>query len=140
MPETTHVELRNDFAELERLRETIEAWASQHDIGASTARKLNLLLEEHVTNILSYAFSDDTEHAIHIDLSRVPGEGRLCARVRDDGPAYNPLEAAAPDLDAPLEDRPLGGLGIHLIRSLADDVRYAHTGTHNELTIELDLE
>ncbi len=56
-------------------------------------------------------------------------------RVEDDAVAFNPLEREAPDLNAPLEDRPIGGLGVHLVRKLMDDVRYERAGARNILTM-----
>jgi len=55
--------------------------------------------------------------------------------IEDDGVAFDPLVVAAPDIDTPLEEREIGGLGVFLVRELMDDVSYAHTGTHNRLTM-----
>lgn len=94
---------------------------------------MNLALEELVTNTISYGCSDGREHAITISLHLEGAD--LHMRVEDDAMAFNPLEREAPDLNAPLEERPIGGLGVHLVRKLMDDVRYERTGTHNVLSM-----
>ncbi len=63
------------------------------------------------------------------------GEGRLRVEVRDDGPPFNPLEAPMPDLDSPLDERPAGGLGVHLVLTLVDEVQYARQGGENVVAL-----
>ena len=58
--------------------------------------------------------------------------------VRDNGPAFDPLSRASPNLDVEIADRDVGGLGIHLVRELADDCRYARIDDCNVLTIRLN--
>jgi serine/threonine-protein kinase RsbW len=55
--------------------------------------------------------------------------------VEDGGPAFDPLQQATPDLEAALDDRPVGGLGIHLVRQMMDEVAYQRTGQRNRLTM-----
>ena len=59
----------------------------------------------------------------------------LTIRVEDDGRAFDPLQAPPPDLDLPLEERPVGGLGIHIVRSVMDAVEYQRRGGRNVLTM-----
>jgi anti-sigma regulatory factor (Ser/Thr protein kinase) len=63
--------------------------------------------------------------------------GRVVLDIRDNGAAYDPLGHAPPDLDADIADRPIGGLGIHLVRELAQDACYRRDGGWNLLRIEL---
>jgi serine/threonine-protein kinase RsbW len=102
-------------------------------LSGGTLFAVNLALEEIVTNTISYGFTDDSEHTITISLDL---DGRdLHVRVEDDAMPFNPLEREGPDLDAPLADRPIGGLGVHLVRTLMDDIRYERVGTRNVLSM-----
>ncbi len=65
---------------------------------------------------------------------------RITLEFRDDCVAYNPLERDEPDLDADIEDRPIGGLGVHLIRQLAEEVSYVREEPHNILRVVLRAE
>jgi len=64
----------------------------------------------------------------------VLGDKELIATVSDDGKAFNPLEQSPPDIHAPLEDRKIGGLGIHLLRTLMEKVEYRRDDGRNHLT------
>jgi serine/threonine-protein kinase RsbW len=95
---------------------------------------LNLALEEILNNIISYAYTDSREHEIKVRLSAQPGEIR--AEVEDDGQPFNPLEAPEPDTAKSLEERTIGGLGIHLVRKLMDDIEYKRQGERNFLSMK----
>jgi anti-sigma regulatory factor (Ser/Thr protein kinase) len=127
------IALTNDLSELTRLAETLQAFAAARGLSEGTLFAVNLALEELVTNTIWYGFPDAGTHVIHISL-RLDGRD-LHVRVEDDGTAFNPLERAAPDLDAPIEDRPIGGLGVHLVRGLMDDVQYERSGARNILSM-----
>lgn len=132
MPHLT-LELRNDLHELPKLTTMLARCGEQFHISDALVRQLELALDEIITNIVSYGYADGTEHLIRIDVG-VDG-GRITAVVEDDGLAFNPLERAAPDTTAAIEDREVGGLGIHLVRELMDHVRYDRVGTSNRLTM-----
>ena len=94
---------------------------------------LNLALEEILTNIISYGYTDNREHEIKVRLSVQPGEVK--AEVEDDGQPFNPLAAPEADTTQSLEERTIGGLGIHLVRKLMDGLEYKRQGDRNLLTI-----
>jgi serine/threonine-protein kinase RsbW/sigma-B regulation protein RsbU (phosphoserine phosphatase) len=127
------IALKNDLSELARLAEALQAFSSSNGLSDGTLFAVNLALEELVTNTISYGFSDEQPHVIDITL-HLDGPD-LHVRVEDDAAAFNPLERASPDLDAPIEDRAIGGLGVHLVRTLMDDVRYAREGTRNVVSM-----
>jgi anti-sigma regulatory factor (Ser/Thr protein kinase) len=96
---------------------------------------VNLAVEEILTNIISYGYTDNREeHEIKVSVSVQPGEVRV--DVEDDGQPFNPLEAPEPDTTKPLEERTAGGLGIHLVRQLMDDLDYKRQGDRNLLSIK----
>lgn len=125
--------LRNDPAECHKLPEWMEAFTEGAKLSPAARNAFDLALVEWLTNILSYAYEDQREHFITVRLLAAPGLAQ--AEVRDDGREFNPLNLPAPDVQAPLEERPIGGLGIHLIRQLMDSVEYRRDTGHNILTL-----
>ncbi len=125
------VTLGSDLAEVPRLMAAVEAFCSDHDLGADIAMEIELVLEEAVTNSMRHGFMDGGEHSVTVLMSCMDAE--LTLEVTDDGIPFNPLQRAPVDVDAPLEERSVGGLGIHLIRNLMDEVEYARVGERNRL-------
>jgi serine/threonine-protein kinase RsbW len=128
------ISLPANLAEVERLNRLVRQFGELHDIPGRTLYAVNLALDEIVTNIILHGY--DPGHAEPIAVRMDAQAGELRAEVRDGGRAFNPLSAPLPDLTGPLEKRTLGGLGIHLVRSLADHVDYQRDGTKNVLTIQ----
>jgi anti-sigma regulatory factor (Ser/Thr protein kinase) len=94
---------------------------------------VSLALDEMLTNVMSYAWPQGGTHAVRLVLS-VEG-GVLTAEVTDDGVPFDPRTVPEPDLSAPLEQRRLGGLGIHFAMTLMDRVEYHRVGDENRLTL-----
>jgi serine/threonine-protein kinase RsbW len=127
------IQVAADVKEIERLNKLVRQFGELHDVPSRTLYAVNLALDELVTNVILYGFKEAAGQTVSVQISTADSE--LVAAVVDDGQEFNPLEAPAPDLNAPLEDRKLGGLGIHLVRSLMDHVSYERTGSQNVLTI-----
>ena len=125
--------LKNDPAEIARLAPLVAEFCARHGLAEATAAQLTLVLDEAITNIISYAFDDSGEHEISVRISLAPGA--LIAELVDDGREFDPLQVAAPDLAAPLAERAVGGLGVHLMRRLMDDIRYRREGARNHLVL-----
>ena len=131
------VTLVNDRSEVERLGRLVEAFGETEGLGAETIFSVNLALDEVVTNVIRYAHDDGRQHPIVVRLTLEPGV--LTADVEDDGRPFNPLEAPAPDLEASIEHRPIGGLGIHLVRSVMSSVAYRRENGRNVLKMQKSL-
>lgn len=99
--------------------------------------ELRLVAEELLVNVADYGHDDRAEHWVRVELEREGDEVRL--RFEDDGRPFDPLAAPAPDLEGPVEERPVGGLGVHLVRSLVDRAEYARVEGHNVLTVHRHL-
>jgi serine/threonine-protein kinase RsbW len=124
------VTLANDQSEVEKLSRLVEAFGEVHGLTPQSTFSVNLALDEVVTNIIRYAYNDNgPAHPILVRLTFE--DGVLAAQVEDNGRAFNPLEAPAPDIDASIEERPVGGLGIHLVRSMMDSVEYRRDDGRN---------
>lgn len=125
--------LCNQRAELHRMVDWLEELKQQLGWADSLVTQLNLILEEWLVNVISYAYSDEGEHKIELRLWQDGESIRL--EVRDDGIAFDPTGAAAPDLNLPLEERAIGGLGLHFIRSNLDQWSYARVDEFNIVTM-----
>lgn len=127
------------------LLDSLESFAAAAGLSSDRLHRLCLCLDEAVTNVITHGLAPvkglsppGARDGIRVRVW-LGGEGTVFASVEDSGPAFNPLEPPAPDfLDAQVEDRPIGGLGIHLIRSMSDDLSYVRTAEGgNRLTLAL---
>jgi anti-sigma regulatory factor (Ser/Thr protein kinase) len=130
--------LTNRPEEQPRLLRALEAFAAEHRLPAKVLQAADLALEEHVTNVLKYAYVDTAPHEIRVCLSC--DGGALYVEVADDGRAFNPLEVPPVDTSIPLEERPIGGLGIHLMRRFMDTLDYRRESGRNILRMTKRLE
>jgi anti-sigma regulatory factor (Ser/Thr protein kinase) len=124
--------------EIAAVNEKFEAFAKEFGIPATIAMKFNVIFEELLNSIVTYAYSDDDEHDIEVRMG-LAGK-RLTVIIIDDGVPFNPPGAEAPDTDVSLEEREIGGLGIHLVRNLIDDVTYNRRIGKNVMTLMKHLE
>jgi anti-sigma regulatory factor (Ser/Thr protein kinase) len=127
-------ELKNDFCELDLLCRNLEQFGKSHGLSKKYKLDLNLVLEELLTNIISHGYTDEGEHFIQITISQENGVLVVC--VVDDGIPFNPVTAKEPDITSPLDEREIGGLGIHLIKQLVDDIAYERVGNRNILILK----
>lgn len=96
---------------------------------------VNLVLEELEVNALTHGRANGLEE-YEITIDSQPES--VVVELSDDGPAFNPLtDAPLPDLDSPLESRPIGGLGIYLIKTMVDEISYRRETDRNYLTLEI---
>jgi len=127
------LEIKNDLAQLERVAQAVEEFGKTHHLPLKTIFEVNLALEEVLTNVISYGYSDDNRHLIMVHFSLK--EKELEIEIIDDGRPFNPLELPPPDLKKPLAERPVGGLGIHLVRNLVDELDYQRWQDKNILVL-----
>lgn len=135
MTDALDLRLRNDLEEIPRLAETIEEFFDGHGLPPTLAFNFNLALDELLTNVISYAFEPGSEHEIAVRVT-VDGAMLVTAAIEDDGPAFDPFtDARPPVLDGGVDDRPIGGLGIHFVKSMMDDVRYERRDDRNHVVL-----
>lgn len=139
-PESIAVVLENRLEEIAQLAQSIETFLEGQGASSKTIYAINLALDELLTNIISYGFGADAPgtHKIAIDIT-VQG-GTVEARVEDDGCAFNPLEVPEPDLDADIDERRIGGLGIYFILTLMDRIEYQRTRDRNIIVLSRALD
>ena len=127
------ISLVNHRREIERLAGLVEQFGEAHSLAADDVSGINLLLDEIVINIISHGYDDEREHQILVTLALE--NGVLAIRVEDDGRPFNPLDVPEPNLDLPIEERPIGGLGVYIARSIADQMDYRRDAGRNVLTM-----
>ena len=129
--------LSNDVKEVERLGAFIKDVVTRLDIEKPLARKLRLAVEEAVVNVMNYAYPVGSKGNVDI---RVASDGqRLDFTITDTGISFNPTEASTADTTLSAEERPIGGLGILLIRQLMDSINYERINGKNVLTLTKNL-
>jgi len=123
--------LDSDIAELARLGEFIDEFCDLEAVPLEICYQLHVALEELVSNAIKYGGCEPKEGAIRLSIRKDGAE--VSVVVSDSGVDFNPLDAPSPDLTKSLVDRPVGGLGIHLVRQLIPSIRYERRGGRNYL-------
>lgn len=123
------IRLKNSFGEIKRLKEVLHEYCEFRELPSNVVFALTLSLDEIVTNVISYGYDDRGEH--HIDVALRSGQGVIEVSVVDDGKPFNPLEIRTPDLNRPIDERPVGGLGIYLVKTYMSELEYKRVGVKN---------
>ena len=120
-----------------KAREILKAILQTPEVSSCAMKDVMLIrlaCEELVMNITSYAYPEDVEGFLEVDVEKT--DERIVIRFKDGGMPFNPLEHKKPDTKLPWKQRRIGGLGIFLVKKKMDDVRYAYEDNKNVLTIE----
>jgi anti-sigma regulatory factor (Ser/Thr protein kinase) len=136
--EQIRIVLGNDLSEIAKLHRELENFGQKCNLSPRTLFDLNLILEEVLANVISYAYGDNQRHEIVVRAAAKDGE--LVIEVDDDGRPFNPLQRPQPDLHGPLEQRKVGGLGLHLVRELTNRIEYDRVDGKNRLVIRKKIE
>jgi anti-anti-sigma factor len=132
-----HAAATNDAAELPALTRFLQEFWSAARLPAPAALPFELALEEAFMNIAMHGAPPGTAR---VEVSVVLAGARLTLTVEDDGPQFDPLSLPPPDINAPLEERRVGGQGVHLIREMMDEVSYQRVGARNQLKMSRQIE
>ncbi len=111
----------------------VNRFTAAYDINSLVSHRINVVLDEVLSNIISHGYDDTEGHQITIELDL--GSDRLDVVVTDDGPAFDPLSQPAPDTTTDLENMKISGMGIQILRQLTDEVSYRHCAHQNILTL-----
>jgi len=134
-----HLVIVNKLDEITRLSEFVESVCDEVAVDPSLTMNLNLAIEEAVTNVILYAYPEGMEDRIYIEAVCNPNPRRLKFIISDWGKAFDPTTKDDVDISLGVEDRPIGGLGIHLIRQIMDSVNYERVDGKNILTLRKKL-
>ncbi len=132
------VVLRNLPSERERLAWVLRDFANAHGISPRAIHAVDMALEEHLTNVFRHAYGGADDGEARVRLVRT---GRsMEVEVEDTGPAFDPTAVGGVDVTVPLEEREVGGLGIHLMRRFLDGLEYRRETGRNILRMIKRLE
>jgi len=130
--------LRNNLSELGTLCEKMESVGQALSLSRRCLFEMNLALDELFTNIISYGFQDQSEHFIRVNISA--DQDVVTVVLEDDGMAFNPVDRIPPEIPCTLDECKVGGLGIHLVKNLMDEVTYERRAGMNVLTLKKSIE
>ena len=132
---TFHLTLHNNVEQIALLPEYVETVAKAAQLDNETVFNLNLALEEAVSNVILYAYPEGTDNVVDIE-AKADGN-QVSFVITDSGKPFDPTAKEEVDIDAEITDRPIGGLGIHLVRTIMDKVSYERKEEKNILTLIL---
>jgi anti-sigma regulatory factor (Ser/Thr protein kinase) len=126
--------ISNSIADMAKVADLVDSFGAEHAIPQRAIVNLNVCLDELLNNTISYGYSDQNAHDITVELS-LAGDTLLSAEISDDGAPFDPREAAPPSFDGTI-----GGLGVHFVRTLMDEIAYARVGNRNVVKITKKLQ
>jgi serine/threonine-protein kinase RsbW len=132
-----NITLESRLAEIPATLSAVDAFLEHHGASGDVVFDIRIALEELLTNIVSYGYDDDGLH--RISLALVVESGRASCTLTDDGIPFDPLGVPPPDLDAGIDERAIGGLGIHFVRQTMQSVAYERIGGSNVLRMSRSL-
>mgnify|MGYP002079314733 CR=1 FL=1 len=130
-------EIINSQDELSKVFEFLQSIFEDLNADADISMKVDLFFEELITNIIKYGYDDSLEHKINLEVNSI--DNSIYCTIIDDGHFFNPLDAPEPDVTVDAEDREIGGLGILLIKSLANHCEYKRENNQNIFTAQFDF-
>ena len=132
-----HLFMHNNIRQVSRIQDWLEAISPELGIDEMLIPGINLALEEAVTNVINYAYPKGTYGSIELDASLEGNELKFI--LSDSGKEFDPTLRPEADINAGVEDRPIGGLGIHLVRQIMDSVSYERKEGMNILTMTKNI-
>jgi anti-sigma regulatory factor (Ser/Thr protein kinase) len=130
------ITLPNDIATISQLSEFVETVCEEKGLDMALTMNLNLALEEAVVNVMSYAYPD-SQGDVKVDI--IIDDQKVVSILTDSGIPFDPTQKGDVDTTLPAEERPIGGLGIHLVKQIMDKVSYQYVGNQNILTLEKNI-
>ncbi|MDD3050485.1 MAG: ATP-binding protein [Candidatus Cloacimonetes bacterium] len=137
MAESKKIVIKNRYDEYDKLISIIDEISERNNFSPKLAYEINLVFDEIITNIISYAYNDEREHDIEIEI--IIENDILTITILDDGIKFDPTSISEPDLDVPVEDKEIGGLGIFLVKKVMDSFEYCRSAGRNKTIIKKKL-
>ena len=132
-PSSISVTVANRLTELERLAHIVDEFCAAHGLSEEMAYHINLALDEVISNVIVHGYTDAQDHEI---VTRLTLEGAaMVIEITDDGRPFNPLDVPPVNFAGDPLARPVGGLGLHLVRSLMDSIEYRREDGKNVLVL-----
>jgi len=132
-PRSNKLIISNNIDQLPELAKHIEQLCDKWNLKPALGMSLNLVIEEAVSNIIFYAYTDKERHDIEIDFTL--HSSQISITITDDGKPFDPTQKKDPDTTLTVEKRQIGGLGIYLMNKIMDEVKYKRVNNNNKLTL-----
>ena len=132
------ITIKNKIDEIQRVYAKLEEFVCNAILQDNITAEIKIVFDELLSNIIKYGYQDADEHEINIKVNAI--ESQIKIQIVDDGMAFNPFEVSAPDIDKSLDDRDIGGLGIHLTKNIMDEYQYQSLGNKNIVTLMKQLD
>ena len=129
--------LTNDVQEVARVIDTLEEFGAENGVPVSQSLRFGLVLDELITNIISYGLAGRSDGTISLAIEH--RDGVLHAELADNGPPFDPLAADATPPGGDIETREVGGLGLTIVKSFMDRLDYRRVDGLNRLTMEMNV-
>jgi serine/threonine-protein kinase RsbW len=120
---------------MRELESFVGGFAAKHGLAAEDQARTLIVLEELLTNLSRYGYPNQPVPEGVVEVTLELEGNRLTIEFGDNGQAFDPLARATPDLNQPVESRPVGGLGLHMVRELSDEVHYSRRNGRNVIRL-----
>jgi len=128
------IRVKNRLDDLETINKAVDAMPNTLCCSKKKRCEIQLVLEELFTNIVNHGFNDREEHEIEIEVKC--DKGALVIRMEDDGAPFNPTNCSSPDTRCAIEERLVGGLGIHFVKHFIDSCSYERKNNKNIMILK----
>lgn len=127
--------LKNKIAEVQRAADAFETFGENCQLPMKDIFQINLVLDELISNVINYGYPKDEDREIWLKYL-MEDDSTLFIEIRDCGIPFNILEKEAADINLGIEERPVGGLGIHLVKNIMDEIEYVREKGQNVLFLK----
>lgn len=132
-PNRASLVIGNTIAEMSKVVAFVESFGAEHTIPPAVINDVNLCVDELLNNTISYGYADQGLHNITVVISLA--HGAVTVEIQDDGKPFDPQNVPAAAIEGTLRTRRIGGLGVHFVRTLMDEIGYRRVGERNVVTI-----
>lgn len=131
----TRLDVRVNAGAMRELESLVDRFADEHGLAADDRTRTLIVLEELITNLSRYGYSDQPEPEAIAEVTLDLAGNQLTIEFCDNGRAFDLLGEGKPDFNQPVESRPVGGLGLHLVREFSDEVHYSRRNGRNVIRL-----
>ena len=132
-----NISIENELENITHVTDSFDRFCEEHNISTAVNQKVDLAIDDLVNNIISYGYNDDKVHTIDIAFKRM--EHELIIVIEDDAVPFNPFDAEPGDIHLSIDERDIGGLGIHLVKSLMHSCQYQRKANKNVVALTIEL-
>jgi len=131
------ISIENQLDNIRLISEGFDTFCEENKIGNAPNQKVNLALDDLVNNIISYGYTDHNIHTIELEFKYL--EHELIIIIEDDAMPFNPFDGATDNTHLSIDEREIGGLGIHLVKNLMHSCQYQRKANKNVVVLTIQL-